>query len=140
MVVQHDRHPPAREQPPEEQRRSGVPHRVPAQQVDPAAAQQPHDVGREHERREDPVQAQAVAQDGDPHAWRVAAARGGVARRGEVGAPRVVAREAELEVDAMVRETGEQLALVHLAADGRVGPQRVVVRPTGSQPRHAGSV
>src|SRR3712207_6988967 len=55
---------------------------VPAQEVD--AAREPHDVGREHDRRPQPVEAQPVAQHGDPPALR---------RRRDA----VVARQPQLE-------------------------------------------
>ena len=85
-----------------------MPDRVAAQQVHAAASQQPHHVRREHDRGDHPVQPDPVSQHRDPPAGR---------RLGD----RMVAREAELQVDPVLGQPRQQLTLVDLAADRRVG-------------------
>src|SRR3954454_23891305 len=52
----------------------------------------------------------------------------------------VVPRQTEYEINTVPREALEDHALVDLSADDRVGPQRIVMRPSSGQAWRAGRV
>jgi hypothetical protein len=119
VVVDDDRHACAGQEAGDQQRGSGVPDRGAAQDVELAAPECERDPGDEHERGEHPVQARRASEHDRAHARRRLQA--------------VAGRHPDQDLDPVVGQMPDQLALVELAADVGSGAQSVDARPTGPQ-------